>query len=65
MTGMNGLTPFFRLPYFNYMKHVGIDAMHNVLLGWIKEVTTEIIGELVKSKSPDNVRKVLNLILFY
>lgn len=55
---MNGKTPFFGLPYFNYTKHVGIDALHNVILGFVKEVSVEILLPIVKSGTKENEGKV-------
>jgi len=43
-TGMRGETPFFRLPYFDYTKNLGVDVMHNLILGLGKEVTSEYLN---------------------
>jgi len=57
-TGLNGCTPLFRLPYFSYTENVGIDVMHNVILGWVKEVTTELVDPFLRSNTQTNRNKV-------
>jgi len=58
-TGMRGYTPLFDLLSFHYIENVGIDAMHNIVLGLVKLITIEVIETIVTSTTHVNTAKVI------